>query len=170
MRRLHRGCQALTRAGRMCCAPALTGRAYCLAHDPALPSAVRFGSREQASAANRNPAYPAVVRAEALRIYAERGPAEAARRTGVRSGTIRQWAFRAGVTSPRVVYEWARDGRTWEATLAAKALTELRRAERELARLELEHWAFDAWAGSLPRLRGRREPTSADSGVPVPSG
>ncbi len=137
----------------MCCAPALTGRTYCLAHDPALPSAVRFGSREQASAANRNPAYPAVVRAEALRIYAERGPAEAARRTGVRSGTIRQWAFRAGVTSPRVGYEWARDGRTWEATLAAKTLAELRRSERELARLEAEHWAFDAWAGSLPDMR-----------------
>ena len=153
MRRLHRGCQALTRAGRMCCAPALTGRAYCLAHDPALSPGRRFGSTEQARAANRNPAYPAVVRAEALRTYAEHGPAEAARRTGVRSGTIRQWAFRAGVTSPRVVYEWARDVRTWEATLAAKALAELRRADRELARLEAEHWAFDAWAGSLPDMR-----------------
>jgi len=77
----------------------------------------------------------------------------------VRSGTIRQWAFRAGVTSPRVVYEWARDGRTWEATLAAKALAELRRADRELARLEAEHWAFDAWAGSLPGCASARVPT-----------
>lgn len=137
----------------MCCAPALTGRTYCLAHDPALPAGRRFRSTERARAANRNATYPAEVRAEALRVYAEHGPAEAARRTGARSGTIRRWAFRAGVTSPRIVYEWVREGQTWEATLAAKALAELRRSERELARLEAEHWAFDAWAGSLPNLR-----------------
>ncbi len=38
---------------------------------------------------------------EALALYLEHGPAETSRRTGIRAGTIRQWARRGGVTSPR---------------------------------------------------------------------
>lgn len=40
-------------------------------------------------------------KAEALAIYAEHGPAEASRRTGIRAGTIAIWAKRAGVTATR---------------------------------------------------------------------
>jgi len=36
------------------------------------------------------------VRDRALKLYQEVGPAETARRTGLRSGTIRAWASRAG--------------------------------------------------------------------------
>ncbi len=128
----------------MCCAPALTGRSYCLAHAD-LPDGRRFGSPAQARRANPRPGYPPDVRARALRVYAEDGPAAAARATGVPSGTVRQWAFRAGITSPRVFYEWAREraAQTWPATLQAQAAAELRAAERELARLEAELATLD---------------------------
>jgi len=45
--------------------------------------------------------YPAPVRAEALHLYAEVGPAEAARRLDLPAGTVRSWAKRAGVTGER---------------------------------------------------------------------
>lgn len=43
----------------------------------------------------------AAQKAEALRLYAEHGPAEAGRRTGIRSRTITEWARRAGVVDTR---------------------------------------------------------------------
>lgn len=46
-------------------------------------------------------AFPADVRAKALAIYLESGPAEASRQTGVPTGTVSQWARRKGVTLTR---------------------------------------------------------------------
>lgn len=45
--------------------------------------------------------YTPEQRAGALELYAEHGPAEASRRSGVPSATIRQWAHRAGITGKR---------------------------------------------------------------------
>jgi transposase-like protein len=58
-------------------------------------------------------------RAEALALYAEVGPAKAARQLGIRAGTLRQWAVRAGVTG--------HDPRTRLATEAAKTKWAARR-------------------------------------------
>jgi hypothetical protein len=43
--------------------------------------------------------YTPEQRDEALRLYRERGPAEAGRRTGIRADTISEWARRAGIVS-----------------------------------------------------------------------
>lgn len=43
--------------------------------------------------------YTAEQRAEALALYAEHGLAEAARRTGIKAGTIGSWAHRSGTPS-----------------------------------------------------------------------
>ena len=40
------------------------------------------------------------LKAKALEIYREHGPAEAARQTGLKRGSISSWAKRAGLTSP----------------------------------------------------------------------
>jgi hypothetical protein len=69
------------------------------------------------------------VRDRALELYQEVGPAETARRTGLR-------ASRAGVSSPHVPYEWGRDVTTWPATIAAQERAKLRRLEREIAEME----------------------------------
>lgn len=45
--------------------------------------------------------YTREQREEALALYVEYGPAEAARRTGINSSTIRVWAKRTGRKSPR---------------------------------------------------------------------
>lgn len=45
--------------------------------------------------------YTPEQREEALRLYADLGPAETGRQMGIPSNTIRQWARRAGVTGPR---------------------------------------------------------------------
>lgn len=45
--------------------------------------------------------YTPEQRREALELYREHGPAEAARRCGIASGTIRQWALKSGLTSER---------------------------------------------------------------------
>lgn len=45
--------------------------------------------------------YTPEQREEALRLYMEHGPAEVERRTGIRCGTVSQWARRAGKTGPR---------------------------------------------------------------------
>ena len=45
--------------------------------------------------------YTPEQKAEALGLYVEHGPAEAERRCGIPSTTIRKWAQRAGKTSPR---------------------------------------------------------------------
>jgi transposase-like protein len=41
--------------------------------------------------------YTDTQRAEALQLYLEHGPAEAARRTGIAEGTLKSWASRNGV-------------------------------------------------------------------------
>jgi len=76
------------------------------------------------------------VRDHTLEVYQQAGPAEAARQTGLKAGTIRVWAHRAGISSPHEPYEWGRDVTTWPATLAAQARAKLRHLERENARLE----------------------------------
>lgn len=43
--------------------------------------------------------YDDATKAEALRLYAEHGPAEAARITGIPAPTVRSWARRNGVAS-----------------------------------------------------------------------
>lgn len=45
-----RTCRGRTRAGKRCRANPPRGKAYCRAHDPALPSAAQFGSPDQADA------------------------------------------------------------------------------------------------------------------------
>jgi transposase-like protein len=45
--------------------------------------------------------YTAEQRQAALELYREHGPGEAARRTGIRRGTISMWAKRGGVTVTR---------------------------------------------------------------------
>lgn len=62
------------------------------------------------------------LRERALAIYAEKGPAEASRQTGIPRGTISQQARAAGITVIRT-------SRTREATAAAKLSMEQRRAE-----------------------------------------
>ena len=99
-----------------CQATATWGRAHCPRHDPA----VRFPPT----------GYPGYVRAEALALYEAVGPAEAARRLGLKAATVRSWAHRAGLTSNLVFYDqpWALEAeKTWEATCAAREAAELRR-------------------------------------------
>ena len=115
-------CASLRRDGRPCHATATWARLYCPAHDPAVR--------------RRPTGLPQSVRERALELYQEVGPAETARRTGLQSGTIRAWASRAGVSSPHVPYEWARDVTTWPATVAAQHFAALRRSERELAEVD----------------------------------
>ena len=86
--------------------------------------------------------FPQSVRDEALELYREVGPAKAARQLGLESGTIRAWAHRAGITSTRVAYEWAEDGRTWPATMAAQDAARLRAQRRELAELTRRFGSF----------------------------
>jgi hypothetical protein len=57
--------------------------------------------------------YTAEQRTEALKLYAEAGPAEASRRTGIKRATISKWASRNGVSSDRA-------DRTRKATEAAR--------------------------------------------------
>jgi len=115
-------CISARQDGRPCHATSTWGRMYCPAHDPAVK--------------RRPTGYPPDVRAQALELYKEVGPAEAARRLGLRSGTIRVWAHRAGISSPHVPSEWGRDVTTWPATIAAREWARLRRTERELADLD----------------------------------
>ena len=112
-------CTSLKRNGYPCYATATWGRLYCPRHDPTVTW--------------RPTGYPQAVRDLVLERYQEVGPAEAARQTGVRPGTIRVWAHRAGISSPHVPYEWARDVTTWPATMAAQDAAELRRHRREIA-------------------------------------
>lgn len=115
-------CTGVRHDGRPCYATATWGRRYCPRHDPT----VRWRPR----------GFPQRLRDRALELYQEVGPAEAARQLGLRSGTIRVWAHRAGISSPHVPYEWARDVSTWSATLAARDAAELRRCKREVGEAE----------------------------------
>jgi hypothetical protein len=117
MGRSHTGsrCAALRRDGQPCYATATWGRSFCPRHDPT----VRF----------RPPGHPPELREQALELYRQVGPGDAARRLGLRPGTVRAWAHRAG-EPPR----W--DRRTRAATEAARLAAELRRHERVLAVLE----------------------------------
>ena len=99
-----------------CQATATRGRRRCPRHDPA----VVFPPT----------GYPEDVRAEALALYEAVGPAEAARRLGLKAATVRSWAHRAGLTSNLVFYDqpWALEAElTWEATCAAREAAEYRR-------------------------------------------
>jgi hypothetical protein len=61
-------------------------------------------------------------RSDALKLYQAVGPAEAGRRLGIPSTTVRQWAKRAGASSPRAEHVRA-------AVEGAKLTWEQRRAE-----------------------------------------
>jgi len=122
-------CASPRRDGHPCYATATWGRLQCPRHDPRVSW--------------RPTGFPPGVRDFALEIYQEAGPAEAARQTGFRAGTIRVWAYRAGITSPHTPYEWARDVTTWPATIAAQEWAKLRRGKRGLA--ELEGWLARAF-------------------------
>jgi len=115
-------CTSLRRDGQPCFATATWGRLYCPGHDPTVR--------------RRPTGFPRGVRDRALELYREVGPAEAARQLGLKSGTIRSWASRAGVSSPHVPYEWARDVTTWPATVAAQHFAALRRSKRSLAEID----------------------------------
>ena len=70
--------------------------------------------------------YTLEQRTEALKLYAEAGPAEASRRTGSKRGTISKWASRDGVSSDRAE-------RTRKATEAARQSYAEGRARRSAA-------------------------------------
>lgn len=112
-------CASLRRDGQPCHATATWGRLQCPRHDPR----VKW----------RPTGFPRSVREQALELYQQVGPAEAARQTGVRAGTIRVWAHRAGISSPHVPYEWAGDATTGPARATAGQLAEVRRLDREIA-------------------------------------
>ena len=105
-----------------CHATATWCRLYCPAHDPAVR--------------RRPTGFPQSTRERALELYQQVGPAETARQLGLKSGTIRSWASRAGVSSPHVAYEWGRDVTTWPATVAAQHFAALRRSKRRLAEVD----------------------------------
>lgn len=86
-------------------------------------------------------------RAHALDAYLDFGPAEASRRSGVPSGTIRSWAHRAGLTGPA-------HGRTAAATEAAQVAWASRR-------LALTDETGEAAAEVLARLRVARKSLDA---------
>lgn len=65
---------------------------------------------------------------EALKVYAEYGPAEAGRQTGIPRGTISQWARRAGVTDTR------RKNTTEATKAAAEKAAKLRESLKLLSR------------------------------------
>lgn len=123
-------CASLRRDGQPCYATATWGRLYCPAHDPAVrPLSVNVTWR-------RPTGFPLCVRERALELYAQVGPAEAARQLGIKSGTIRAWASRSGSSSPHVPYEWGRDVTTWPATIAARKTADRRRQERSVVEAE----------------------------------
>lgn len=64
--------------------------------------------------------YSAKAKKEALRIYTEEGPGEAAKQTGISATTIRNWARRSGATVDR-------EKRTQRATEAAAAAAAVKR-------------------------------------------
>ncbi|CAN5678461.1 hypothetical protein BH18ACT15_BH18ACT15_14320 [soil metagenome] len=115
-------CASLRHDGEPCYATATWGRLYCPAHDPAVR--------------RRSTGFPPSTRERALELYQQVGPAEAARQLGIKSGTIRSWASRAGVSSPHVAYEWGRDVTTWPATVAAQQFAAMRRSKRRLAEVD----------------------------------
>lgn len=83
-------------------------------------------------------------RAEALRLYREHGPAEAARKTGIPSNTIRSWALRAGEGLSR------QD--TARANVAAARLTwAQRRAEVAVRSGEMAAGLLERAEGAKPR-------------------
>src|SRR4051794_39354750 len=64
-------------------------------------------------------------KAQALAIYRDHGPAEAARQTGINKGTIGWWAHRAGLKSVGAA-------RTRAATESAQAVAAKKRADWQL--------------------------------------
>ena len=115
-------CADSRKDGRPCCATATWGRLFCPRHDPT----VRW----------RPTGFSQSTRGRALELYAQVGPAEAARQLGIKSGTIRAWASRSGSSSPHVPYEWGRDVTTWPATIAARKTADRRRQERWVVEAE----------------------------------
>lgn len=76
--------------------------------------------------------YTPEERAEALRLLAEVGKAEASRRTGIAAGTIASWGHRSGVQAPSV--EAQRSALEAKATTIAERKARL--AERMLSEAE----------------------------------
>lgn len=132
-------CPSLRRDGLPCHATATWGRLYCPRHDP--------------TARWRPTGYPQAVRDLALNLYQQVGPAEAARQTGVKAGTIRVWAGTSGRHQlPAQAVRVGAGRATWPATLAAQHFAERRRSERRIAEVEREVAAL----GHDGRRRSRR--------------
>jgi hypothetical protein len=83
-------------------------------------------------------AYTEKQKVEALKLYVEHGPAEAARRTGIARATISKWAQRKGVTVTR-------NSKTRAATEAAKAAAAEKRAT-------MREKMIDKWHGIMDRI------------------
>ena len=81
-------------------------------------------------------AHPPEAKAEALALYVEVGPTEAARRTGIPKGTINRWAKAAGATTE------AHSAQTQAATEAAAARAAQLREDLRVKMLEKAHDAL----------------------------
>jgi transposase-like protein len=91
--------------------------------------------------------YSPEQREEALRLYQEVGPAEAARRLDIPAPTVRKWASRAAISAPNA-----------KQTAAATAAAKLSREERA-ERLAAE--ALEAAGEFLARSRDGANPQNA---------
>jgi hypothetical protein len=92
-------------------------------------------------------------RDDALRLLAEVGKAEAARRTGIPAGTIASWGARLGVTAPSVDAQ--------QAALAAKATSVADRKARLAERMLTE---AEAMIGQLHAETVERKPLVVSDG------
>ena len=93
-------------------------------------------------------------RDEALRLLAEVGKAEAARRTGIPAGTIASWGARAGITAPSA--EGQRQA------LEAKAVSVAERKQRLAERMLTE---AEAMIGQLHARTVERKPMVVSDGA-----
>lgn len=93
-------------------------------------------------------------RDEALRLLAEVGKAEAARRTGIPAGTIASWGARAGVTAPSAEAQ--------RPALEAKAISVAERKTRLAERMLTE---AEAMIGQLHARTVERKPLVVSDGA-----
>jgi len=95
-------------------------------------------------------------KAEALRLVAEVGQSEAARRTGIPFGTIASWANRAGVISPDVE-TLTKAARTNQASWATRKVELAHRLTDDLERLRQQLFAPSVERKAISVYRGPAE-------------
>lgn len=103
--------------------------------------------------------YDAATKNRAVALAVEHGPAEAARRTGIKSGTIRVWCTRAGVVTATATEN------TRAATEAVKATAEQRRARLADRLLELAEMSTEAAAKLIGEANLRDLVGALDYGI-----